>query len=182
MQTPIILAGRRGAHKVVYVAFDPKHSDIPFRVAFPVLVGNALQWFTQEDTRARTQVLPGEVYEIRIPESAKPMPREIAVFDPTGGLIKAPVREGTALYELTAAVGVYRFKLGSHESGFAVSMADRGESTIAPRDNLRAAMKAAEKTAEGAPVVEREVWFALALVALLGLCVESYLFHQRIVF
>ena len=183
VQAPILLAGRRDGRKIVYMTFDPRESDFPFRVAFPALVGNALQWFARDDgPRPRTQIRPGEVYEIRIPDSVKPSPGSVTVVDPTGQAAEAQVREGVALYENTVAAGVYRYELGGRKMGFAVSMNAPDESDIAPRADLSAAVRSAEESEIGAPVVERELWFSLALIAMLGLCVESYLFHQRILF
>lgn len=179
---PIILAGRSGVHKVVFIAFDPKNTDVPFRVAFPVLISNALLWFEQDDrTGPKPQVQPGESYQIAIPERFKET-RELEITDPIRQAAKVPVLDDIATYAQTYLCGIYTYKLGFETYGFAVNLADAEESDIAPRREFKEAFKDATVTAQQIPVVERELWTLLNWIALILLCGEAWLYHRRIVF
>lgn len=183
VQTPIILAGRRGPQKMVFISFDPKSSDFPFRLAFPVLVSNSLLWFTQEETGALlTQHRPGDVVEIRMPENARELPSEITITDPLAQAATVKVTGHSALYTSTHLCGVYTYKLQGREHGFAVNLSDAEESNIASRPGMEQAFAQAQTAEDLAPVFERELWFLLNWIALGLLCVEAYLYHQRILF
>ena len=183
VQVPIILAGRRGPQKLVFVGFDPKKSDFPFRLAFPVLVSNSLLWFTQEETGARaTQARPDEVYEIRIPKDVRERPETITVVDPLQNKTELKVIGDSAPFTHTHVVGAYTYQLGRLEHGFAVNLADAKESDIGEREGFQQAFAEAKAAVQDAPVVERELWFLLNWIALAFLCVEAYVFHRRILF
>ncbi|MDP6119084.1 MAG: BatA and WFA domain-containing protein [Planctomycetota bacterium] len=183
VQTPIILAGRRGPQKLVFVAFDPKQSDFPFRLAFPVLVSNSLLWFTQNEVgEQKTQIKPGEVVEIRVPASKRNRPTEIFVTDPLKEESVIPVIGDTATYTQTHLCGTYTYDIGRQKHGFAVNLSDPTESRIAPNPEFQESFKEAQSIEEKAPVVERELWFVLNWFALVLLCIEAYVYHQRILF
>jgi len=46
---PLIVVRERPGLRVAALAFDPRHSDLPMRPAFPLLVANALAWATRDD-------------------------------------------------------------------------------------------------------------------------------------
>ncbi|MBI2192409.1 MAG: VWA domain-containing protein [Planctomycetes bacterium] len=184
VQTPLILAGRRGAQKIVFVGFDPKQSDFPFRLAFPVLLSNSLLWFTQEDAATqRTQFRPGEVVDLRMPASVTDPPADLSVFDPLQNESRVKVVAGFAPYTQASLCGVYTYGIGGRDYGFAVNLADAEESDIRPRPEFLQALASDAKAAETqAPVLERELWFLLNWIGLVLLCAEAYLYHQRILF
>ena len=45
-EASLVFAGERRSGRVVAFAFDPGKSSMPFRIAFPVLVSNTLNWLT----------------------------------------------------------------------------------------------------------------------------------------
>jgi hypothetical protein len=45
VEGPLLLAMERGKLRLLFIGFDLAASDLPLRVAFPVLVHNALEWF-----------------------------------------------------------------------------------------------------------------------------------------
>jgi len=183
VQTPIVLAGRRGAQKLVFVAFDPKLSDFPFRLAFPVLVSNSLLWFTQDEVgEQKTQFRPGEVVEVRVPENLRDRPDEITVVDPLKEEIPTKVIGSAATFTQTHLCGTYTYELGKRTHGFAVNLGNADESDVAPRPSFQESLTKAESMQAETPVVERELWFLLNILALALICIEAYVYHQRILF
>ena len=183
VQSPLILAGENGRQKIVFVAFDPKKSDFPFRLAFPALLSNALLWFRSGDAaRPVTQIRPGEPFKISIADDARDQIKDVTVTDPAGRKQRLALSGGQAVYLNTAACGTYTISLADRQLGFGVNLADSAESAIACREIFRNAR--ADHTAdEGqSPPVERELWFLLNWIALLLICIETWLFHQKILF
>ena len=181
VQTPIVLAGRRGAQKLVFVAFDPKQSDFPFRLAFPVLVSNSLLWFTQDEVgEQETQFRPGEVVEIRVPENLRDRPDEVTVTDPFDETAQAKVIGNAATFTQTYLCGTYTYELGKRTHGFAVNLRDAKESDIAPRASFGDSLAKVESLKEEMPVIK--FWVILNMLALCLICVEAYVYHQRILF
>lgn len=180
VQGPLILAGKRQQYKTIYMAFDPRGSDLPFRVAFPVFLSNALQWFQQDrQDHSLSQISPGQIYKIRVREDKEKI-QAIRVINPQGESEDIPVSGGYALYSNTHVPGIYQYRIGDREHGFAVSLCDQDETMIAEREVWREKFEAAKQ--EHAPWVARELWYLIGLMVLVAVGVESYLFHQRIIF
>ena len=49
---PLLIARDRPNLRVVALAFDPRQSDLPLRPAFPLLLANAIDWLTDDDSSA----------------------------------------------------------------------------------------------------------------------------------
>jgi hypothetical protein len=103
------------------------------------------------------------------------------VVDPLQQKASLKVAGDSLPYPQTHFCGVYTYKLGDREHGFAVNLSDAEESDIAQRPDFEKAFLAAADE-ESAPAVERELWFVLNWLALALLCAEAYLYHQRILF
>ena len=182
VQSPIILAGKQGRWKHIFVAFDPKKSDFPFRLAFPVLLSNALLWFTTEDTAALTQISPGRPVTIPVPEDRRKDTNTITLVKPNGEKQTLAVVAGTATYTDTERLGVYRYQVGAREHGFGVNLASAAESNISCRPVFQEARENEPVNEEEAPALERELWFLLNWIALAIVCVEMFLYHRRVLF
>jgi hypothetical protein len=48
----------------VIIAFDPINSDLPVRVAFPLLIHNAVAWLANKNSHAQVQVQAGETLRL----------------------------------------------------------------------------------------------------------------------
>src|SRR5262249_56811674 len=44
-ESPMLVALERGKLRLLFIAFDLMASDLPLRVAFPILFHNAIEWF-----------------------------------------------------------------------------------------------------------------------------------------
>ena len=47
---PILVTGTRGGYKFVAIGFDPRDSDLPLRIAWPLLLLNSINFFTDKKT------------------------------------------------------------------------------------------------------------------------------------
>ncbi|MDB4970634.1 MAG: von Willebrand factor type, partial [Myxococcales bacterium] len=94
---PIIVARDQAGRKTVALGFDLRRSDLPLRVAFPVLLINALDWFAGADVGLVTSYATGRPWRLPVPAGAT----ELWVRAPDGSRTRAPVHDGRASYDAT---------------------------------------------------------------------------------
>jgi hypothetical protein len=176
LKQPILVAREREGRKSIALGFDIKQSDLPLRVAFPVLLINALDWFAGGDTALVASYATGHALHLPAPAGAK----ELEVRAPDGTLTHAPVHEGRARL-VAPRVGYYEVHApGAAPSLLAANLADAAESRIQPRPTV---------TIEGQPLappdvgrvgVRRQLWSYLIALALLIALVEWWTYNRRV--
>jgi Ca-activated chloride channel family protein len=192
-QGPILVAGQRGGFKFVAVGFDPRDSDLPLRVAWPLLLLNSINWFTDEDSQYISSFRTGDVW--RVPVVSNSGQARLKV--PGGGDVLVPVHEGRAVY-LGEKAGFYELS-GTEGSdpmagavagpgagpvvttgAFAANLLDAEESAIEPVKELVIDGKKAGTLGGFQIGVRRELWIYLLLAALLLTFIEWITYHRRI--
>jgi hypothetical protein len=139
------------------LTFDPANSNLPKLAAFPLLMANLVEWL---DPLAGTATLaPGT--PVHLPPGA-------AVTLPDGA---SRTVGASGVYAETEAPGLYRVQAaGAPDLLFAVNMTDAVESDLTPRAHPELARAADATTPQR--VARQEIWWPLALVALLLLSGE----------
>jgi Aerotolerance regulator N-terminal/von Willebrand factor type A domain len=90
----LIIAGERAQQRIVAVAFDMLESDLPLRVAFPLLMSSSIQWLAGSPPDAARAVLSGEPLTltadervasepVTVPPKVAPVPNVAGFFQPT---------------------------------------------------------------------------------------------------
>ncbi len=174
---PLLSAGVTGGMRGLVLHFDPLASDLPLRVAYPLLVLNSLGWLTGEEARGQARTLP----------AGAPLVRRgwgddgdvVRLERPDGTDVQAPVRDGTVRFGSLVHTGVHRL-LGpeGRQERVAVNLVSDAESDldVSPATPIDAGGRPVEATAVvGRRSVVRPV---LLLVALL-LCSEWWLWQRR---
>ncbi len=207
LKQPLVVARERrgegeGAFKMtrtVVVGFDLRHSDLPLRVAFPVLLVNALDWFSGDVAADARSYATGHTW--RIPLSGATDRATLAL--PDGSTVPVPVHDGHALYH-GQRVGFYELRPGetgprpaagsSPAAGrvlLSANLSDPTESAVRTRRQLRIGgaigvngVGRREGTLLAAPdigrsALKREIWPYLVLLGLLLLCLEWWTYHRR---
>jgi hypothetical protein len=179
---PLLVAGESEGRRVAAFAFDLHRSDLPLRVAFPILLANLIDWLRPTSQISTHQgVRAGEVITVRLlPEADR-----IVVTLPGAGNEEVTLRDwsgGEVQFVGTDRLGVYTLRqfagdrqLGEAES-FAVNLFSREESMIAPRGDV--GLIGSSPTAavgEGRPV---ELWPWVLLGALLLLGLEWWVYNR----
>ncbi len=195
-QGPILIAGQRGGFKFVALGFDTRDSDLPLRVAWPLLLLNSINWFTDEDAQYISSFRTGDVW--RVPVVSQSGQAKLKM--PGGGDVLVPVHEGRAVYlgekagfyELSGAEGVDLSLGGAPPTApgsggppatvgsFAANLLDADESSIEPAKELVVDGKKAGALSAFQIGVRREIWIYLLLAALLLTAVEWITYHRRI--
>jgi len=196
---PILVAGNRGGHKMVAMGFDVRDSDLALRVAWPVLLLNIINYFTDEDASYLSSFRTGDVWRIPVGQSAA----QATLTLPGGASQPVPVHEGRAVY-LGQQAGFYDLALAGAGGGaaapapaapkqgekdvtaagtnvrFAANLLDDFESTIAPAEKLTVDGKEAGKVSAFHVGVKREWWIYLLIAAVIITFVEWITYHRRI--
>ncbi len=163
-QGPLIYALESGKLRLVYFGFDLLQSDLPLRVAFPVLFHNIFEWFQPQRLEFPAQgARAGAPYEI----SAAPADGAMEIILPSGKK-EMLAGGGSLVFAETMEAGFYTFKDNQRQGQFAINLLDEAESRIASRFKSASAPLPSDSAAS----VERgwSLWPLLlgAVVFLLG--------------
>jgi hypothetical protein len=177
LREPIVVARERGGRKQVAFGFDLRKSDLPMRVAFPVLVVNALDWFGGADTGLLASYPTGRAFSLAAPAGAN----ELLIRGPDGTTAHAPVRDARASYYLRKT-GYYEVTSAGDKSTrlIAANLASPSESKIAPRAQLSVDGQPLRAPDPGRLGVRRSLWAYLVLLALLVTTVEWWTYNRRV--
>ncbi len=174
---PLVLWWSSPSHRIVVVGFDLFASRWPLRVSFPVFLANVVRYFGGvELTGGAAQVQPGTAISF----AATPGSDTVEVDSPDGSTRTVPVRSGRVTFADTYTCGAYTFHLGEdRERTYVVNLLDRRESDLTPRKSLQW-QKVEVAAAVRVGKENRELWPWLALVGLVLLMVEWYVYNRRV--
>lgn len=167
-ETPLLVAVEKNDLRALVIGFDLMASDLPLRVAFPVLFHNVFEWFQPQRLEfPGRSVQSGRAIELRIGGGA------LELTAPSGNREILQTVAGPLIFADTDESGFYSYRNATTEGRFAVNLFDEGESQIAPR--LAATAPAVAKAA-GASSDTLEagfsLWPALLVVVLILLAIE----------
>ncbi len=91
---PILVTGQRGGYKFVAMGFDVRDSDLPLRVAWPLLLLNSVNFFTDEDSQYISSFRTGDVWRVPVVTQTG----QAKLKTPAGNEVLVPVHEGRAVY------------------------------------------------------------------------------------
>ncbi len=156
------------------------NTDWPIRLSFPVFVRNALQYLAGVAAIQHEPVVRvGQALEIRVPQ-AEPL----SVISPGGTssrISRGP--DGVFHFQETDNVGIYTYDLAAADPSdtrrFAVNLFDANEGNIAPVAQIETAWNTVK--AQATMETKRyDAWRWFALLALVVLVVEWYIYNRRV--
>jgi len=101
----LLSTGVHGGQRGVALQFDPMGSDLPMRIAWPVLVLNTVGWLTGEEARGTERTVPAGTPLLR--EGWGRDGESVTLTRPDGSTLPAPIRDGVARFGALDQVGVY---------------------------------------------------------------------------
>lgn len=188
---PILVTGQRGGYKFVALGFDVRDSDLPLRVAWPLLLLNSINFFTDEDAQYISSFRTGDVWRVPVVTQTG----QAKLKTPAGEELLVPVHEGRAVYlgersgfyELAGTEGMDPTKTeGGKETAptttatFAANLLDAEESSIEVAKELVVDGKKAGELSGFQIGVRREIWIYLLVAAVLLTAIEWITYHRRI--
>jgi Mg-chelatase subunit ChlD len=166
---PLLAAYERAQLRVLFIAFDLMATDLPFRVAFPVLFHNTFEWFRPARREFPADaVRAGAPVTIFLPAAAG----ELAITTPSGKNELVRVAANPLVFNQTLEAGIYTYTTAGRQGRFAVNLLDEDESNIAPRTGTVAAAVETATEAPGGAEEALSLWPMLLLGVLLLLASE----------
>jgi len=172
---PLMLTGERhgGGQRVAALALDIGDSDLPLRVAFPLLISNTLHWLAGEETSPVLSGRASEALPLAAEESVRvdpqtPWKKESASgSQPVAHDVFEPLTNG--FYEVQTRAGPHWLAVNTFseaESDLRAANTPTTGSPVLPAISL-------------APLAGWPLWHYLAAAALALFSLEWWLFHRR---
>jgi Mg-chelatase subunit ChlD len=172
-ESPMLVALERDRLRLLFIAFDLMASDLPLRVAFPILFHNAIEWFQPQRAEFPAQyVHAGTPFALRLPAGDG----DLEVTIPSGKKEQLKVATSPLLFTDTFEAGLYSYKSASRQGHFTVNLFDEDESQIASRLNMSAANTGGRsQESSGAMATGFSLWPLLLVGVLILLALELFL-------
>ncbi len=172
-ETPLLFALEKGKLRLLLIGFDLMESDLPLRVAFPVLFHNALQWFKpQRSEFPAHSAQAGNPVTLHLPDGDG----AVVLTTPTGKKETLPAVANPFMFADTFEAGFYNYKTQSREGRFAVNLFDETESQIKPHVNLGRSLTSQVGQEGGAGVAGAfSLWPYLLVAGLMLMAFEAIL-------
>jgi hypothetical protein len=171
----MIVAREEGDRKLVGLAFDIRSSDLPLRVAFPVLMLNILDYSQLDDEGLVQNGLTGRTLAVRVDDKGV---KEATVTRPDGGQQRVPVY-GQAAMVYADQAGFYEVAAGSAKRALAANLINPKEAQIAPQQ-IVAEGKEVRQDTSGLFFRRDELWIWALLACLALVLLEWYTYNRRI--
>ncbi|MEP6866419.1 MAG: VWA domain-containing protein [Deltaproteobacteria bacterium] len=185
---PIVVAKRDGRRKILAFGFSlpangrDSATDLPMRVAFPMLLVNTLDWFAGDQADLLTTYATGQ--RERVPLDGVVGATEAEVKGPDGTITHTPVIDGLATF-YGQKVGYYDLTAKANGKplasiNLAANLASASESDIAPSSSLTLGGKKLEAPEAFAITHSQKLWIYLLLLATGLIIMEWVTYHRRI--
>ena len=182
LSDPIWVARERPV-RMAALGFDVRRSDLPLRVAFPVMLVDAIDWLSGADRLGETEAAAITGTTVRVPIAGGRAAREVVARAPDGSDRRVPVVGGAARLRVDRA-GFYAVEAGGTDARPEVTLVaanlDPAESRIAPVPVLAPGGRAIPLPDEPRPTDRSELFRRLALAAMALLVIEWFTFHRRV--
>lgn len=199
VRDPIVVAKRSAGQKMLLFGFSlpapgrDAATDLPLRVAFPLLLVNALDWFAGDDADLLTTYVTGRTERVVLDGVVAATAVDIKA--PDGSDLIAPVMDGLASF-YAPCVGFYELRVrnapgtplatapsatpGAPLLLLAANLANAAESDIAPSAELKIGQQTLQAPEAFAVTRSQKLWIYIVLLAGLLIAIEWITYHRRI--
>lgn len=175
-ETGLLFSYEADGLKAVFLGFDFMKSDLPLKVAFPVLMGNIFDWLFPAKLRFKPlKTIAGKSMAI----SLDPATKKISIRSPSGKWEYINVTAKPYIYEKTSSTGIYAVNEGERRKYFAVNLLDEAESDIAPDGDDEEAAVSGFSQAAATTEALKPLWYAFLLTLALVLTLEWVVWIRR---
>ena len=171
---PLLYVLEEPRRKAVFVGFDLLRTDLPLRVAFPLILSNSLRWLHPAGLdQSDLQLQAGQPILLPVEYGVD----TATVKTPSGRAVKVPVTRGLVSFTETDQVGIYTVATPKGETQIAVNLMSAEESDLTPRP--LPAPRVSGGTPTASVPVQRELWPIFVLLAAAILILEGLLYWRR---
>ena len=176
-EDPLVIVEESQNRKIVFIAIDTLQSDLPLRIAFPLIVANTIQWFQGKSDIDEYHLQTGEVLKKRIDETLAI--QSVTIVGPTGESWAVPVEKGELFFDEASVAGFYELKMSEGEEVWAVNLTDTAESQIHAAEGVDDLLEEEEIVLGGSALLHYPSWIYLVLLAVVLSTVEWFLYQRR---
>jgi Ca-activated chloride channel family protein len=178
--TPLVVAGEKGGKRIVWCGFDVRETDLPLRVAFPIFINSSLRWLSaprggSAGALEGAPIRAGETVALSPPTGS----REINIAFPDKSTRRVTSAANPFLFSGADKTGIYTASAGNWKKTFGVNLLNKTESDLKPRDAIQVGT-GKPVSGEGRARANKELWGYLALIALVLLGVEWWIYHRGV--
>lgn len=134
-ESPVLFVDVTPNRKIVFAAIDILQSDLPLRIAFPVIIANTIQWFQQRTGIQEYYLRTGEVLQQRIEplseaDSPQDVPSSVTITGPGDETWEIPIEQNEILFDQTQRAGFYELKSTNESLSEATAPIGEGDSPL----------------------------------------------------
>ncbi len=182
IRSTVIAARKQGGRKTLAFGFGVGDTDMVLRVAWPLLLVNALDWLSGDEADLITTYTTGRRF--RVPMDAGFGTREVEVRMPDGHKARAPLTDGQATFFGTR-VGVHRIVARDEDGSvarveLAANLSNPNESDIRPAPSLVIGDRTVAAPDAFEVTRRRSIWLYLVLAVVALMAVEWFTYNRRI--
>jgi hypothetical protein len=171
---PLLVTGSREGRRFVALTFDPRRSDLPLRVAWPLMLLNAIDFLVEEGTEYLSSYRTDDTWYVPV----EPGATRATLIAPDGQAREVPIVEGRAVCT-GARAGFYTLRTDVGEQVLAANLGVREEARLDVPDSLPTGHPPASPSPPAPIAVRSDPWAWLVLAAFALLAIEFVTFHRR---
>lgn len=176
---PMVVLGTREGQPAAALAFEPDRSDLPLRVAWPLLMLNLVDWFSGQSRGVVDGHRAGELIEVDLSAMQQDAPLELIDARGTTRSLDRST-EGQRASFTVASAGVYTLRAGDDARTIGVNGAGPGEHDL----NVQAPSSTSELEGplhgNAQRVPSRPPWWTMVAVVCALLFVEWWTWQRRV--
>ena len=148
-ESPVLFIDVKPNRKIVFAAINILESDLPLRIAFPVIIANTIQWFQQRSEILEYHLHTGEVLKQRIDsigaiselglktesDSPESTSKVVKITGPEDKTWELPIEGDALLFEQTLRAGFYELKISEAADSTSAEEQPSPEASDATEDN-----------------------------------------------
>ncbi|MGM0557626.1 MAG: vWA domain-containing protein [Myxococcota bacterium] len=169
---PLFVTRKQDGKHLVGVLFDIRNSDLPLRVAFPVMMINIVDYFTLDDESYVPNYETGKTWSIPVDSDDG----TAQVTAPNGEAFDAAIYQGKAVF-YGSQTGFYRIQGPETTQFIAANLSSTQESRIKPGEISLPAKNVENDTSN--LLFERSEWWIWAVLGLLLLVLIEWATYNR---
>ncbi|NOY90859.1 MAG: VWA domain-containing protein [Deltaproteobacteria bacterium] len=171
---PLLIEGQREGQPFLAFTFSPRESDLVLRVAWPILLLDAIEGFGEQAHARLSSGRTGTTQQTRLPEGTL----EATLIEPDGERLTLPVQDGVVRV-VAEQVGIHRLEFPGGTAELAANLGRADETLAEPSAASSLWGEPLDTPSHGQPGLRRELWPMLVVFALLWLLIESFAWHRR---
>jgi len=195
----LILTESKPNLKLVFIAFDIDKSDLPLRIAFPVIMANSFSWFQSETSTQQKHIRTGDILSTKItgnpiPSTVNAPPSDnandaespappnasniVTIIDPDGNQYAIEPKDDQIIFDKTSRAGFYELQSDGKKELWAANLTDEQESDIRTDENFDESLTG-DLVFSKSGFFRYPLWFYFVLAALLLTAIEWFLYQRR---